>query len=804
MNPLAIPADLKDYPQWVVWKEILRKDKLTKPPFNPKNNLFASASDPGTWTDFDTALSTLSGNTDYKGLGFVLSKEDPFCFIDLDEPKTKEDAELHKSIVSSFNSYSEVSPSGKGLHIICKASLPCGQRKGPVEIYPHSRYMTMTGQVFKDREICDCQDKCEKLWKFLGGEPTQVSTTEGKILSHVLETHDDVELCKMAAEAKNGELFKALYQGDLSRHNNDHSAADFALINIIGFYTDSTAQVRRIFLASKLGQREKAFTRIRDYVDPMIATVMREKAQLQIPIKFEAIKKSYQEKTKERQILHPEKKFSADYDLFNNPVASVIKPVKKQNYVPPTHPVLKLPPGLVGDLTKFIYDSSYKPVVEISIMGALGLMSGLTGKAYNTTSGVGLNAYYLLLAETGRGKNAVQEAFNKIESYLEVQMPTFGSCFGPSDYASGEGLFKTIADHPTGCFISNFGEFGPMLKRMGNERTDGIAEGFKKQLLVLYSSCGHRLVLRERAYADSKNNAKRLESPAFSFFAECPPQWLYENMTDGMVMSGLLPRFTVLHYTGLRPPSRRDCALVKPEPKLINDLKALATRCHSLMAQRNVCYVETSCAGQSILDEFEEECDYMINTSDEKIAAEMWNRAHLRAMKLAATIAVGIDPDNPVMDEECVTWARNFIEYGTRDMANRYLTDGHSAVPDEYKQENAFMRVLFRYAHMGFEHWSHVPGSDKNLHQHRVIPQRLLQKKLNRLKVFRNDRLGASGAIRRMTLRLIDDGILAEVGPSDRAKHFNSYRGKCYAIVDQEILKQPSIEDQAKYLNDQF
>ena len=46
----SIPAELKEYPQWVVWKKEERGNgKFAKVPMDPNSGNFAKINDPSTW-----------------------------------------------------------------------------------------------------------------------------------------------------------------------------------------------------------------------------------------------------------------------------------------------------------------------------------------------------------------------------------------------------------------------------------------------------------------------------------------------------------------------------------------------------------------------------------------------------------------------------------------------------------------------------------------------------------------------------------------------------------------------------------
>src|SRR6266702_4998821 len=142
-----LPEELRSLKQWVLWRyEDVGAAKPTKVPYTLRGTL-ANVTDPSTWSSFDDLLRSVElGN--FSGIGFVFSDADPYCFIDLDDAEG-DDAILqrHLKVYHEFETYAEVSPSGKGLHLICKGKVPAGRRRSKIEIYPHERYATMTGNV---------------------------------------------------------------------------------------------------------------------------------------------------------------------------------------------------------------------------------------------------------------------------------------------------------------------------------------------------------------------------------------------------------------------------------------------------------------------------------------------------------------------------------------------------------------------------------------------------------------------------------------------------------------------------------
>jgi putative DNA primase/helicase len=139
-----VPQELKIRPQWVLWKAV--GEKPAKVPYSARDGLKASSTDLLTWGTFEEALGAYESGG-YAGVGFVFSSGDPFTGIDLDgcvDPRTGEVAVWAMEIVRYFDSYTELSASGTGVHVIVKGEIP-NRRNGQVEVYSSKRFFTVTG-----------------------------------------------------------------------------------------------------------------------------------------------------------------------------------------------------------------------------------------------------------------------------------------------------------------------------------------------------------------------------------------------------------------------------------------------------------------------------------------------------------------------------------------------------------------------------------------------------------------------------------------------------------------------------------
>jgi putative DNA primase/helicase len=198
-------------------------------------------------------------------VGFVLAEGDPFVGIDIDHCLSPDGTmpAWVQEIVERVDSYAEISPSGTGLRIFVKGALPCPGFKNTerqLEVYSSGRYLTVTGKVIRQQPIVENQAALD--WLCATYRPDFRNKPTGNApapRSFECGAENDKTLIQKILDSKGGDTFKRLFfDGDLSAHSGDHSAADLALCNILAFWCrKDPAQMDRIFRASALFRPEK-------------------------------------------------------------------------------------------------------------------------------------------------------------------------------------------------------------------------------------------------------------------------------------------------------------------------------------------------------------------------------------------------------------------------------------------------------------------------------------------------------------------------------------------------------------------
>ena len=775
-NYSAIPEELKAVPQWICWQlEDIGASKPTKIPYDAKTGKLAATDDPGTWTTFEKAVeafnNSLNTSNPYSGIGFVFSKADNYSFIDLDDTNGDTVAyDRQLRVYKEFDSYSEVSPSGRGLHIIIKGNVPQGRRRSFIEVYSSGRYATMTGNVYNDKPIVEQQQKLMQLWEQMGAGSPATLTYHG----NEKEIIKDKDILEMALNAVNGEKFKTLNEGRWQELYQSQSEADFAFIDIIAFYTQNRQQIERIFRSSPLGQRPKANRK--DYLAWMINKSF---DRMLPPIDLDGFKIALDNKLSEKQL-----------ELKIGPVAQLVEPVPHKNLVAGSSPAgtttsPELPPGLLGELAQFIYAAAPRPVPEIALAAAIGLMAGICGRAYNV-SGTGLNQYILLLAKTGMGKEGMAAGIDKLMNAVKMQVPTVNNFIGPSHIASGQALVKYV-HKKSQCFVSILGEFGIRLQNMSSPHANSAERMLKQILLEIYNKSGFTDVYRASVYADAEKNTETTTSPAFSILGESTPHAFYSALNEDMITEGLLPRFMLIEYNGKRPDLNASHIAVAPSFGLVDKLASLAANAELIMHGKKVINVHLSPEAQILTDKIDKLATNKINSTNDEVVLNLWNRAHIKVLKLSGLIAIGLNMSDPVVLPEHVDWAMKMVQNDIDAFSAKFEAGEIGTNSFETKQTIELIRIIKDYYKKDQETVLKYQVN-KLLYKDKLIPYQYLSMRLLKNAAFKNDlRSGATNALKRVIQNFVDTDKLREVGKNEMATKYGTTQ-RAFVVSNVSIL----------------
>ena len=271
-------------------------------------------------------------------------------------------------------------------------------------------------------------------------------------------------------------------------------------------------------------------------------------------------------------------------------------------------------------------------------------------------------------------------------------------------------------------------------------------------------------MLRSSVYSDTDKNTKIIQAPNVTILGESTPETFFDGLDASHIAEGLIPRFSVIEYSGDRVPRNRN-ANIPPSAALAQrfiDLVAISLT----TSNNNTCApVQLDSHSMSLLDEFDSHADSIMNASNLDVETQVWNRAHLKALKLAALLAVGCNPHQPIVTAEMAQWAINFV---TRDveLVSARFKDGDVGQGDS-KQFHDLKRAIEAY----FNHppkavkdrYGSSAGGKHDLIKAGVIPYAHLSQRTACTASFRHDRLGATNALKRTIQTMLDSGMLVEI-----------------------------------------
>lgn len=806
----SIPRELQDRPQWL----IAGPDKAPLG-ISPDGRTYnASVTDSSTWLPFDVAARYAYQHGMH--IGYVLHALDPFTCIDLDwcdeesqlrkgkpvDPSkwsTAEDWDRYYQIAQFFNSYTERSTYGKGLHIWVLGAIGVGIKTHGVEVYSQERFIITTGDALQPQAIVDAQPQLTQLLN-------DVRTEEMRAAPELVELaplRSDEEVWTMAAGAANGVKFNDLKDGRWEQFGYpSQSEADLSLMSMLTFYSESNAQCMRLFRYTELGKREKAVKDDR-YLKLTLKLVRgrqaREKARqavididelkratsvrAEIGIDMDALVKQLNRAASlDAPPLHVQAVESAT--VAPQPLAALLAaeaPVQEQVKAARAQG-LPFPPGFAGALAEFIFASAPRPVKEVSIVAALGLIAGICGKAWYISQS-GLNVYIILVARSAVGKEAMHSGISHVIKEAARVAPAIYKMVQFADFASGPALMKACVAMPS--FVNVAGEWGRKLKMIAQDDGRNAAMSSLRTVMTnLYQKSGPAAIVGGITYSNADNNVDSVAGVAFSMIGETTPGTFYDALNEQMMEDGFLSRFNIVEYNGERPPLN-ETPVTTPSKALSDHLGNLALMALSINGatvidgnRRQPVPVDKTNEAAMMLKTFERECDAEINGTPDEAWRQMWNRASLKVMRIAALLAVSDMPTHPVIQEHHVEWSLDLVRRDI-DIMQRKIKGGDVGVSDSTRIRK-LQAVIQEYLVAPVKEGYKIPDG---MRVDCVIPRKYLQIRIDRVNCFVNYRNGSIAALKDTISALVDSGYISEVPKDELVKKYG-FHGRSYRVLE--------------------
>lgn len=352
------------------------------------------------------------------------------------------------------------------------------------------------------------------------------------------------------------------------------------------------------------------------------------------------------------------------------------------------------PPGLVGDVYRYILDRAVKKQPELALAAAFVACGTIMGRKVRTETDLRTNLYFLSLIDSGAGKDWPRKAVRRI--FNEIGL--LGSA-STEEVTSDTALVEVASATPSCIIILD--EIGKFMRTVNRHDAAPHVAGIVTTLLKLYSSASEPFA--GKSFADPKKN-KTVQQPNVSVLATSVPDNFYRSITTEAAIDGFLNRFlfvqshdpdpVLCHVTSFDPPN-----------SILNEF---------LDWQRNVPYREGSDLGMTnavlpaprlvknsplatqIFQDFEETLRARRKIARKDNMHAMFVRASEAANRIALILACGEDKWTRVIEGSHAEYACEFVMNCTENLVTAVKTN----VADTQHQSRVHKVISIIRAHM--------------------------------------------------------------------------------------------------------
>jgi len=326
-------------------------------------------------------------------------------------------------------------------------------------------------------------------------------------------------------------------------------------------------------------------------------------------------------------------------------------------------------PGFVNELKDYTLATSNRPNQPLATVGALAMLSHLSGTNYTTADGLSTNLYFAVLADSGMGKDAVGVTNKKLAEKAGILRSI------ADDIASGEALEDAAAETPTLLLQCDEADylFGTMKGAAGRGgRTSQMLRRF-------YSDVHSAHALRRKANTEG---SAVIRAPHVSMLAMGIGEHVYRAMSDKSLTDGLLGRCLLADFSGFRPLGKVEKRDLPENCVAAASWMAANDNLNRESAEMQPIVVPYDAEALALKDELAQHCDAVVREAmarDMNVTAALLVRLNEKALKLALLAAISKDYQHPVITRDEILWGTEFAVHITRQMIAKsalYVAEG--------------------------------------------------------------------------------------------------------------------------------
>ena len=351
-------------------------------------------------------------------------------------------------------------------------------------------------------------------------------------------------------------------------------------------------------------------------------------------------------------------------------------------------------PGFIDEYVACAMASAPRPNRVISFCSALAFLSYAAGRKIVSDRNTLPNIYLVALANSGVGKDHPR----KVAMTLAVETGIAGGL--AEDFKSGSGLEDALFLKPSILFQRD--EIDTLFKILKMAKEEN-AETLMGRLLNIYGSSNGSIKLRNLSMAraellrmkkDMQANGREEDAaplvlnPYLTVFGTAVPQFFFEALDRRMLANGMVARCLILD-AGRRGPRQRSAFITIPESlkeavRTIRDYHGEDEGNLAGVTRPSMRLLTATDGANRMLDEIDERHDALYNECAERrdlVPMAFWARATEKVIKLAMLYAISSNVKDPVITEDGVAWAEEFV---------RFLTEQALFMAQRYSYENPF------------------------------------------------------------------------------------------------------------------
>jgi hypothetical protein len=822
-NFASVPQEMRSVPQWVVWRAVRSRhddpNKFGKEPLNHRNLALGAVDtrNPANWGTFDEVMHCWQHNSSVvSGVGFVLTAQDPYLCFDVDDGDevTSDHARARRQEwiedLLATGSYMEWSPSRKGFHVWLKGTMAIAGRRITtiaVEVYGHSRFMTVTGlplpqsgpQVLNGQMIVRALglDVAEVEVTVHDDPAKPTDLTDAQLLATCLQSPNFAQRWHRTEGWRTQESL-ALAQANGAEPPEDWSSGYLQLVAKLNQCTGSVQQMRRLALQApmvlqsppKPGDTEKRWAKAERL---FYTNLRRERAhgvqgdaarQLD-PSKCgwahgarvaQAVLAAFQaQRVAEQQARVTEaerqaavlRQQQAELEKRSNEgtgiegLSDVATRVlgRFDKLLTTEHNRITPPPGVGGLLTMAAERASKVPFMVYAIPCTLAVLGGMVSRAYQPDTGGGLNMNYVLLGKTATGKSSAMRAWSKFikqaQAYSNGQLKNRIIRNGT---LSIQGIYADFMETPGGTWFVD--EAKSQLDNLVNPSGDA-AVAFLGCFNQFYDVGVHDEVFElPRSMASKNAGFKPIRKLCVNTLLGTTPDSL--QLTDAAIANGFMSRVTVVYYDGEGgleqeiPDEALPQNLMQPLCALMGQADRVDAaytdddnkQMGGVLAAGAAATVDTSLV-RELAWQLSLVCQSITRDANgDRLAAGyvMFARIPQSAMRVACCLAAADNPYAPVVRPEHLRWAFGYLLQCMGVMASRMDQGivGDNRGDEERVAERVLRKMLAEGRAAG------KPG----------LPLREVHRALGCVAPFRTHKLGRGAAAANCIQRMAKNGYL--------------------------------------------